>query len=111
MSKRNPPSFSSRPASFASFRPFSDRSTSVQPVNRFSLFHVLSPWRSRTILYMAFPILSSTPGGPGETRTLCARQGSDGLAPGVAGALAELLLDAQQLVVLAHAIGAAGRAG
>ena len=45
--------FSSRPASRASSRPLSERSTSVQPVKRFSLFQVLSPWRSRTSLYMA----------------------------------------------------------
>src|SRR5262249_3792823 len=30
----------------------SDRSTSVQPVKRFSRFQVLSPWRRRTTLYM-----------------------------------------------------------
>ena len=28
------------------------RPTSVQPVNRFSWFHVDSPWRSSTILFM-----------------------------------------------------------
>ena len=38
----------SRPASFASASPFSDKSTSVHPVNLFSLFHVLSPWRKST---------------------------------------------------------------
>ena len=32
--------------------PRSDRSTSVQPVKRFSLFQVLSPWRSRTSVCM-----------------------------------------------------------
>src|SRR5260370_34148503 len=37
----------SGPASRASFTPRSLRGTSVQPVNRFSRFHVLSPWRSR----------------------------------------------------------------
>ena len=36
----------------ASAKPRSDRSTSVQPVKRFSTFQVLSPWRSRTTLYM-----------------------------------------------------------
>src|SRR5450756_67070 len=51
-SKVNPLSFRSLPAPCASTIPFSDRSTSVQPVNRFSLFHVLSPCRSNTILYM-----------------------------------------------------------
>src|SRR3954453_4218576 len=45
-----PPSFSNCPAAFASERPVSDRSTSVQPVKRFSLFHVLSPCRSNTSL-------------------------------------------------------------
>src|SRR4029453_14905925 len=45
--------FSDRPPSRASFSPCSDSSTSVQPVNRFSLFQMLSPWRSRTSLYMA----------------------------------------------------------
>src|SRR5204862_190663 len=50
MSKTYPPSFRRRPASAASARPRSDRSTSVQPVKRFSLFQVLSPWRSRTTL-------------------------------------------------------------
>ena len=46
--RRYPPSFRSLPAACASSRPVSDRSTSVQPVNRFSLFQVLSPWRSST---------------------------------------------------------------
>src|ERR1700752_919885 len=50
MSKTYPPSRSSRPASFASSRPRSDKSTSVQPVNRFSLFHVLSPCLRSTSL-------------------------------------------------------------
>src|SRR5208337_1812231 len=50
MSKLYPCFLSRRPASLASSFPFSDRSTSVQPVNRFSLFQTLSPWRSRTIL-------------------------------------------------------------
>src|SRR4051794_34688221 len=31
----------------ASARPFSDSGTSTHPVNRFALFHSLSPWRSR----------------------------------------------------------------
>src|SRR5437588_5878175 len=38
----------SRPAWRASFSPRSERSTSTQPVNRFSRFQVLSPWRRRT---------------------------------------------------------------
>src|ERR1700694_1137390 len=41
----------SRPACAASARPETDRSTSVQPVNRFSTFQVLWPWRTR----MSFP--------------------------------------------------------
>src|SRR5215468_8789828 len=40
-------------AVFASARPLSVRSTSVQPVNRFSWFHVDSPCRSRTTLYIS----------------------------------------------------------
>ena len=40
------------PAARASSTPLSVKSTSVQPVNRFSLFQVDSPWRSNTILYM-----------------------------------------------------------
>src|SRR5208337_1493187 len=50
MSKVYPCSLSRRPASLASCLPLSDRSTSVQPVNRFSLFQTLSLWRSRTTL-------------------------------------------------------------
>src|SRR3984893_10450116 len=41
----------SRPACAASARPETDRSTSVPPVNRFSTFEVLWPWRTR----MSFP--------------------------------------------------------
>src|SRR6267154_6405306 len=37
----------SRPACAASARPLSARSTSVQPVNRFSTFQLLWPWRTR----------------------------------------------------------------
>src|ERR1700736_4497571 len=47
------PSFSvssSRPSCAASLRPCADRSTSVQPVNRFSTFQVLWPWRTRISL-------------------------------------------------------------
>src|SRR5207244_10324258 len=36
------------PASTASVTPRSLRGTSVQPVKRFSRFHVLSPWRRST---------------------------------------------------------------
>src|ERR1700687_5223119 len=36
------------PASLASVTPRSLRGTSCQPVNRFSRFHVLWPWRRRT---------------------------------------------------------------
>src|SRR6185436_512251 len=87
MSKTYPPSRSSRPASAASARPFSVRSTSVQPVKRFSLFQVLSPWRSST--------------------TLCTYRAPSGEARGGT----ELLFDAQQLVVLADPVGAACRSG
>src|SRR6185295_17880610 len=83
-----PPSFSRRPASAASSRPRSVRSTSVQPVKRFSLFQVLSPWRSRTTLCIAKCALA---------RVFRGR--------------AEFFFDAQQLVVFADAIGAAGRSG
>src|SRR5215469_12360834 len=38
---------SSWPAWIASSRPCADRSTSVQPVNRFSTFQMLWPWRTR----------------------------------------------------------------
>src|SRR5580704_797041 len=41
---------SSCPAWAASLRPCADRSTSVQPVNRFSTFQVLWPWRTRISL-------------------------------------------------------------
>ena len=40
------------PAARASSTPLAVRSTSVQPVKRFSWFHVLSPWRSSTSLFM-----------------------------------------------------------
>src|SRR5882762_2063983 len=40
----------SRPACAASARPETDKSTSVQPVNRFSTFQVLWPWRTRMSL-------------------------------------------------------------
>src|SRR4051812_7067143 len=85
----SPASFIRRPASCASLTPFSERSTSFQPVNRFSLFHSLSPWRTRTTLCMELP----------QSRATGVRRGG-----------AELLFDAQQLVVLGDAIGAARRA-
>src|SRR5580765_7934169 len=69
--------------------PRSVRSTSVHPVKRFSWFQVLSPWRSRTSLCMC------TDDAP--SREPCRWP--------------ELFLDAQQLVVFADAIGAAGRSG
>ena len=47
-----PSCFSSRPAARASSMPFSLRSTSVHPVNRFSLFHALSPCLSNTTRFM-----------------------------------------------------------
>src|SRR3954463_3037856 len=56
-SKVNPPALSSSPARLASALPCSERSTSVQPVNRFSLFQMLSPWRSSTILVMGSPAI------------------------------------------------------
>ena len=36
----------------ASVRPLSDSGTSTQPVNRFFAFQSLSPWRSRTRVYV-----------------------------------------------------------
>ena len=42
-SKAQPSFFRSCPAALASWTPFSDSGTSVQPVKRFSLFHALSP--------------------------------------------------------------------
>src|SRR5512140_764368 len=91
MSNTKPASVMRRPASRASSRPLSDRSTSVHPVNRFSLFQVLSPWRNRTTLYMAIQL---------------PKRGLAGVAP----PSAELLLNPEQLVVLRHTIGAAGGA-
>src|SRR3954466_8236251 len=44
----SPASRSSSPPRVASSRPFADRSTSTQPVNRFLAFHSLSPCRSST---------------------------------------------------------------
>src|SRR5215217_42902 len=43
-----PCAFSLRPAARASATPPSERSMSRQPVNRFFLFHSLSPWRTST---------------------------------------------------------------
>src|SRR5467141_2652720 len=57
-------SFIRRPASIASFTPRSLSGTSVQPVKRFSRFHVLSPWRSRIRMPVLFPPHSW--GGVGE---------------------------------------------
>src|SRR4051812_10458213 len=87
-SNSKPASCISRPASCASASPCAERSTSFQPVNRFSSFHVDCPWRNRT--------------------TLCKLP--DRGAAGVLRRGAELLFDSQQLVVLGDAIGAAGRA-
>ncbi len=50
MSNGIPSAFSSLPASWASSNPCFERSTSIQPVNRFSRFQMLWPWRSRTSL-------------------------------------------------------------
>ena len=63
MSKLYPCSLSKMPASLAPSLPYSERLTSIQPVNRFSLFQTLSPWRSRTILcILKLPFLGrSTP--------------------------------------------------
>lgn len=44
-SKAMPSAWTSFPASAASLWPVSDRGQSYQPVNRFSRFHVDSPWR------------------------------------------------------------------
>src|SRR5688572_13115668 len=99
-----------RPASAASSRPLSLRSTSFHPVKRFSLFQVLSPWRSRTSRYMKTfrketgLILRNA---KNQTRFHL----TDGIAPGVACRGAEFLLDAQQLVVLGDAVAAACRSG
>jgi hypothetical protein len=41
-------SFSVRPAALPFAQPCSDKSTSVQPVKRFSLLQIRSPWRRRT---------------------------------------------------------------
>src|SRR5258705_1762410 len=51
-SKTKPASLSTSPARFASSTPRRVRSTSVQPVKRFSMFQTDSPWRNRTTLYM-----------------------------------------------------------
>src|SRR6185369_8161837 len=56
-----PVAFNSRPACRASSPPWSDRSTSVQPVNRMATFHTLWPWRSRTSL----PDIRTLPGRSG----------------------------------------------
>src|SRR3954468_7015452 len=82
----------SRPASAASCRPRSVRSTSVHPVNRFSLFHVLSPWRSRTTVGMV------------SVRF-------DGGLARIAPLRSERFLDAEQLVVFGDTVGAARGAG
>ena len=50
MSKAMPSALSSRPASRASCRPCSVRSTSTQPVKRFSRFQMLWPWRRSSSL-------------------------------------------------------------
>src|SRR3712207_7748462 len=55
-----------------------------------TLFRSRRPARSR-----ADPVPNSCPGG---------RQPREGTGPGVAGGVVQLLLDAQQLVVLGHAL-------
>src|SRR5215207_7818430 len=62
-----PPSLSSRPASFASSIPLGVRSTSVQPVNRFSRFQVLSPCRRSTSFLMQPPFEANSSGKHGHT--------------------------------------------
>src|SRR5256714_4078820 len=52
-SNSSPPDLSSRPALRASSMPLGARSTSVQPVKRFSRFQVDSPCRSSTSLCIA----------------------------------------------------------
>src|SRR3954451_3909080 len=49
-SKSKPRSLRSRPAARASSTPAGDKSTSHQPVKRFSRFHCDWPWRIRTSL-------------------------------------------------------------
>ena len=90
-SKCVPPSFSRRPLRALPRRPCSDRSTSVHPVNRFSLFQVLSPCRSRTSLCIVESTQRSRIALRARERCLCP----------------EFFLDAHQLVVLADPIGAA----
>ena len=46
---------SSRPASSASSTPWSERSTSVQPVKRFEAFQTDCPWRTSMSLGMSAP--------------------------------------------------------
>src|SRR4026209_328678 len=84
----------------ASSRPFSLRSTSVQSVNRFSLFQVLSPCLKRT---------SFSPGDfvPITYRYLL-QLPDRGLA-GIRRRCAERAFNTQQLVVFGGAVGAAGR--
>jgi len=49
-----PPSLRSCPPATASVSPFSERGQSTQPVNLFSLFHVLSPCRIKTRVCVVF---------------------------------------------------------
>src|SRR5262249_54274721 len=82
MSGRMPARARSAPARVAWALPSSVRSTSIQPVNRFSRFHVLWPWRSSTSVYdtvvprsdrdCSFWPMTSVPGMPGlHVVTLC----------------------------------------
>src|SRR5438132_7820999 len=52
----SPAAFIRRPASFASVTPSSLSGTSCQPVNRFSRFQVLWPWRKRTSVPNRLPM-------------------------------------------------------
>lgn len=54
-SKLYPSFLSISPAFLASSAPFSDKSISDQPVNLFSLFHMLSPCLNKTIFFILIP--------------------------------------------------------
>ena len=90
--RRSRPRAAGAPLPAPRARPRSDRSTSVHPVNRFSLFHVLSPWRSRTSVIMS-------------------RVSGWRLRPAYRASEPSCFFNPQQLVVLADAIGPAGRSG
>src|SRR5712691_10354004 len=64
-SNLRPWALSFRPAVRASAIPPSERSTSRQPVNRFFLFHSLSPWRTSTrrwsVVFLHSPAVEPSP--------------------------------------------------